>query len=197
MVTSMIHRPEEDSAFEWGVCDLSLMSDPPAPTISTDAFKALFRDHPAGVAVITADDGAGPVAMTVSSLVSVSADPPLLLFSGSEMSSGTAAIRRAETVVVHFLSSEDLWLAELGARRGADRFGTDVDWVRLPSGEPCYPGVRAWALGRITRRLDAGTAVVFVIEVIETGPIPEDGPAPLVYHDRAWHALGEASRVGH
>lgn len=51
--------------------------------VSADDFKFAFRHHPAGVAVVTADAGDGPVAMTVSSLSSVAIAPPTLVFSAS------------------------------------------------------------------------------------------------------------------
>ena len=63
-------------------------------SLSPDEFKAAFRGHPAGVAVITADAG-GPVALTATSVSSVSADPPLLIFSISAQSSAAAAFARA------------------------------------------------------------------------------------------------------
>ena len=68
-------------------------------SLSADEFKALFRGHPGGVAVITADAGEGPVALTASSVVSVSAEPPLLIFSVSALSSASEVLSRAETVV--------------------------------------------------------------------------------------------------
>ena len=61
--------------------------------ITPDELKALFRGHPAGVAVITADDGTGPVGMTASSVFSVSVAPPLVVFSASALSSSTPTLR--------------------------------------------------------------------------------------------------------
>ena len=77
-------------------------------SLSADDFKALFRGHPGGVAVITADAGEGPVALTVSSVVSVSAEPPLPIFSVSALSSASDVLSRAETVVVHLLDAHDV-----------------------------------------------------------------------------------------
>jgi len=54
------------------------------PHPMTEHFREAFRRHPAGVAVITADPGDRPVAMTVSSLISVSAAPPIVAFSLSQ-----------------------------------------------------------------------------------------------------------------
>ncbi len=117
-------------------------------------FIHAFRYHPAGVAIVTADDGSGPVAMTVSSVSSVSIDPPTLVFSASSKSSSTPTIRNADTVVVHMLASDQVTLAKLGARSRSDRFGCDVEWGRLPTGEPYYPHANAWIRGRVTQQVD-------------------------------------------
>ena len=92
------------------------------PSLASDDFKALFRGHPGGVAVITAQAGESPVALTATSVASVSADPPLLIFSISAQSSSAAVFARAETVVVHLLDANDLEVAQLGATTGVDRF---------------------------------------------------------------------------
>lgn len=175
--------------------DLSLVpSSHPSP-LSPEEFKAAFRGHPAGVAVITADDGTGPVAMTASSVFSLSAVPPLIVFSASATSSSTPTIREAESVVVHLIGADDLWLARLGATSGVDRFGDGIRWDRLPTGEPYYPGAAVRIRARIQARLDAGSAIVFVVEALEATTAQDAARTPLVYHDRTWHRLGEGSRA--
>lgn len=173
--------------------------DPEA--LEPEEFKAVFRNHPAGVAIITADAGDGPVAMTVTSLFSVSAEPPLMVFSASDASSSTPTIRAAATVVVHLPGAEHLDLAKLAATSGVDRF-PDGTWARLPTGEPMYPGVHAWIRGRIVNRLDAGTSTIFVVEGISasapTAGSPEadaEAARPLVYHNRTWHELDHRSKL--
>ena len=69
--------------------------------LSAAEFKLAFRHHAAGVAVVTADAGDGPVGITVSSLFSVSAEPPLMVFSISNSSSSAPTVLRAESLVVH------------------------------------------------------------------------------------------------
>ena len=81
--------------------------------------------------MITADAGDGPVAMTASSVFSVSAEPPVLVFSISDMSSAAPTILSADTLVVHMLSAENLNLALLGAASGVDRFADTSLWARL------------------------------------------------------------------
>lgn len=41
-----------------------------------ETFRHAFRRHPAGVAILTARGQNGPVALTISSLISVSVEPP-------------------------------------------------------------------------------------------------------------------------
>lgn len=166
--------------------------------VSADDFKFAFRHHPAGVAVVTADAGDGPVAMTVSSLSSVAIAPPTLVFSASPLSSATPTIRKAETVVVHLLASDQVELARLASTSGADRFGDAVDWNRLPTGEPYYPGATEWLRGRIISRLDVNGSTLVVVEAIQAKPreeVEHEDRLPLVYHNRTWHSLGEHSAL--
>lgn len=168
------------------------------PRLDADAFRYAFRNHPAGVAVITADAGDGPVAMTVSSVASVSIAPPTLVFSASGRSSSTPTLRRADTVVVHLLAADQVHLARLGARSGVERFGADVEWERLPTGEPYYPTANAWLRGRIVERLDVHDSTLVVVEAIEAGGGDGHRPGvakPLVYHDRTWYALTQAAAL--
>lgn len=176
-----------------------MVGDPTQEHCSDAEFIHAFRHHPAGVAIVTADDGSGPVAMTVSSVASVAIDPPTLVFSASSRSSSTPTIRNAETVVVHLLASDHVELAELGSRSGSERFGDRVEWGRLPTGEPYYPKANAWIRGRVTQKIDVHGSTLIIVEALETKPEDEDEdavePSPLVYHNRRWFILNEKSAL--
>ena len=165
------------------------------PDLLSDAFKDAFRRHPAGVAIITADPGDRPVAMTVSSLISVSASPPVVAFSLSSRSAASQAVLDAQSVVIHLLQFGDLDLAKLGATSGANRFGPDVDWERLPSGEPRYSKVETWFRARILSTMPVDGATIVAAELVEgQAASAQDAPDAdtLVYCDRRWHRLGNA-----
>jgi flavin reductase (DIM6/NTAB) family NADH-FMN oxidoreductase RutF len=166
----------------------------PTGALSADEFKAAFREHPAGVAVITATADGERVALTATSVASVSADPPLIMFSVSALSSSTPTILKAETVVIHLLNSDQLPIAKLGATHGVDRFADASIWSTFESGEPYFHTVRAWIRGRTLSRTPAGGSAVILVEAIEAKVVDESHP-PLVYHDRTWHALGQHSRI--
>jgi flavin reductase (DIM6/NTAB) family NADH-FMN oxidoreductase RutF len=163
--------------------------------LSPDDFKRAFRHHAAGVAVVTADAGEGPVGITASSLFSVSAEPPLMVFSISDRSSSAPTIRRAETLVVHLLGSRQLDIARLCSTSGVDRFADTTIWRRLPTGEPHFPDVPVWIRGRVINRMGAGESTVIAIHALEAGYAELEDTEPLVYHNRTWHALGDASRL--
>ena len=118
-------------------------------TLSPEEFKRAFRNHPAGVAVITADPGDGPVGLTATSVFSVSAEPPLFVFSISSASSSAPALARADTVVVvHLLGAHQLDAARLFATSGVDRFRPiRTPWSRLETGEPFLRGTGSWLPG--------------------------------------------------
>lgn len=166
--------------------------------LTPQEFKFAFRQHPAGVAVITADAGDGPIGLTATSVFSVSAEPPLLVFSIANDSSSAPAIARAETVVVHLLEAEQLEIAELCATSGIDRFADTSIWDRLITGEPYFPAVHTWIRGRVIDRMAAGSSTVVAVHALQTrlhAPDEVHEGHPLVYHNRTWHRLGDDSRI--
>ncbi len=174
---------------------LAIPHDEPLPP---DEFKRVFRGYPGGVTVITADAGQGPVALTATSVASVSADPPLIVFSVSALSSSLPTFSRADTVVIHMIGPENLQLAVLAATGGADRFADRDAWTRLTTGEPLYLGVDIWVRARIAHRLDAGNSKLIVVHALQAGFAAPDEAVPdeaLVYRNRTWHRIGAHSRL--
>jgi flavin reductase (DIM6/NTAB) family NADH-FMN oxidoreductase RutF len=194
-MTNETHIPGTDEAL---APDAALETDP----LSSEDFRAAFRNHAAGVAVVTADPGDGPVGMTATSVFSVSATPPLLVFSVSDLSSATPGILSSESLVVHLLGADQADIAKRFATSGIDRFADTSTWDRLPTGEPYIPAAHAWIRGTIVNRFSAGTSTLVVVNATDAS-FPEVGsPAasaedarPLVYHNRTWHVLGEHSRL--
>lgn len=173
----------------------SLAGVPTREDISGEEFAQVFRQHPGGVAVITADSPDGPVALTATSVISVSAEPPVFAFSISHQSSTAANIRKAGSYVVHFLGSDQLAIAQLCATSGADRFADTGLWSRLPSGEPYFPSALAWLVGTQVDQLDTGAASLILVHATESKINPQTIASPLVYFNRSWHHLGEHSQV--
>lgn len=171
------------------------MSFQTSPEAISQDFRNAFRAHPAGVAIVTADDGSGPVGLTATSVSSVSADPPTIALNLSVLSRSADRIRAAEYVVVHLLNREQLDLAQLFATPGADRFGDTSLWDRLPTGEPYLLNSSVWMRGKIVGSIDINGSTLAAIELVETHVDTSFEPAPLVYCNRTWHELSEMSSV--
>lgn len=169
----------------------------PEHHVSADDFKAVFRGHPGGVALITADAGAGPVALTATSVASVNIDPPLLMFSVTTISSATSVIVKSDTVVVHLLDVDDIPLAQRGATKGIDRFGDASLWQKLPTGETAFTGARAWVRCRVINQMDASGSTVIAAEALQVSINRQvgDDSTPLAYVNREWHRLDATSRI--
>lgn len=167
-----------------------------APTVEADDFKAAFRRHAAGVALITADNGEARAALTATSVHSVSVDPNLLVFSVSDSSSSAPVLTTADHVLVHLLDADGLDLAVLGATSGIDRFADTSLWTPLATGEPLFNGALTWIRARVVSRIETGTATVVVAEAVQVSLPPEghDVP-PLVHHNRTWHRLTSDSQI--
>lgn len=159
-----------------------------------EAFKAAFAHHPAGVAIITARGPDGPVGLTASSVSSVSVVPPILGFSLQARQGSAALLAEAESFLVHLLDAENLGLARSFAVSGSPRFGADMPWEYLETGEPRLLGV-----GRVLRavplaRIKAGPALVFNAAVVDV--LGHEGTGgPLVYHRRRFHELNDRSAL--
>ncbi len=175
-------------------------SSVPTPgTVAADRFKAAFRHHAAGVAVVAADVDGVPHALTASSVTSVSADPAVLLFSVASATATGRALAEAPSAVVHLLTAGDLPLARRCADPTTDRFADLSSWERLATGEPAFLGPRILLRGEVCERLPFGDATVIVLAVTDIIDRRSDAtglPSPLAYVDRTWHGLGPTSAIG-
>ncbi|WP_263118226.1 flavin reductase family protein [Cellulomonas sp. RIT-PI-Y] len=156
------------------------------PQLTPEQYKSVFRQHAAGVAVVTLLGDDGPVGFTATSVISVSADPPLLAFSIDSGSSSWPALSRARTLVVGFLANDQAELSGRFAARGVDRFAAG-GWSSLDTGEPVLDGVQSWVRGRVVQRTPVGTSYLVSVRALSHAARPE--AEPLVYRDRAYYGL--------
>lgn len=155
-------------------------------TASPDLLRSVFRQHAAGVAVITAA-GDAPVGFTATSLNSVAAEPPLISFGVGTSSSSWPVVAEAEHIGVHILGEHQQELAATFARSGADRFGPSTDWRNGPEGVPLLGGVLAWLVCRVVARIPAGDHHIVIAQAVVGDPA--GGGRPLVYHQGRFTAL--------
>ena len=146
-----------------------------------------MRFVPHNVAVIAVDHDGNRMGVTVSSLVSLSLDPPLVGISIGKQASLYELLRAAGSFSISLLGDgqEDL----------AQRFDAGrppiVHWdgvaTRRGRFAPLIEGALGWIEARVVAEHDAGDHTFFVCEVVAV----ERGPAAsaLMYRDRSYHSL--------
>ena len=145
--------------------------------------RALFRRWPAGVSVVVAEVDGRRAALTVSSLVSLSLDPPLVGISIAEQASLHELLRGAEEWTASILAGNQEQLAQHFARSVPPLVlwnGIDVraDDARLLS------DAAGWLVARTVAEHKTGDHTFFVAEVLSV----EEGNAPdsLTYVHRSY-----------
>jgi flavin reductase len=101
---------------------------------------------PSGLVVVSARLGTGYRGLTASSLVSISADPPMVMVGLEREATTRAAIAETGTFNVSVLTRAQEFLAERFAGRAP---AVDADWREIPhrlgsNGVPLIEGCAAW-----------------------------------------------------
>jgi flavin reductase (DIM6/NTAB) family NADH-FMN oxidoreductase RutF len=107
--------------------------------VTASDFRNAMRQLTGGVSVITAGRGRDISGMTVTSVSSLSVDPPSLIVSLNRESSSWPLVKRYGFFGVNILTSDQIDIAERftgkGGLKGADRF-TGARWTTRASGVP-------------------------------------------------------------
>jgi flavin reductase (DIM6/NTAB) family NADH-FMN oxidoreductase RutF len=161
---------------------LSVVPDPVQERpVDADTYRSIFRRHAAGVVVITADAGHGPVGFTATSLVSVSLQPPLVSFAISTKASSWPTINAAKSLAINFLDAGQVDLAGRFATSGIDRFAAPTRWSRLGTGEPVLDDAPSYLRGLVEHRFGVGDHHIIVARLAVHAE--RRTHEPLLYHD--------------
>jgi flavin reductase (DIM6/NTAB) family NADH-FMN oxidoreductase RutF len=111
--------------------------------VSADHFRGAMRHLAGGVSVITVGRGKDITGMTVTSVSSLSVEPPTLIVSINRESSSWPLLKRHGFFGVNILTADQLDVAERftgkGGLKGADRFA-GAQWTTRVSGVPLLVG---------------------------------------------------------
>jgi flavin reductase (DIM6/NTAB) family NADH-FMN oxidoreductase RutF len=114
--------------------------------VSSADFRNAMRRLTGGVSVITAGRGRDISGMTVTSVSSLSAEPPALIVSVNRSASSWPLIQRHGFFGVNILNADQLDIAERftgkGGLKGAERFA-GAEWFTRASGVPLLSGALA------------------------------------------------------
>lgn len=151
--------------------------------LTPDELKSIFRHHPGGVTLVSVPHAEGPRAYTASSVISVSADPPMVAFSVDASSSFFRAVDEADSVAVSFLTEQQDHVARAHAHR-TPKPHERPQWTTLATGESVVTDGLAWLRGEIVQRIPVGGSRLIIVQAT-AGEVGEGDP--LVYFDRRYH----------
>ncbi len=157
------------------------------PTLS-EALRTAMRHWASGVAVVTSRLGEHQHGMTVSSFISVSLEPPLVLVSLAQASRTHALVRESGVFAVSLLSSEQEAVSNRFAGQipdTEDRFA-GLETAALETGAPLLVGSLAWIDCQLEQQVAAGSHSLFIGRVLA---VRRFGGQPLLYYDRAYRRL--------
>jgi flavin reductase (DIM6/NTAB) family NADH-FMN oxidoreductase RutF len=114
--------------------------------VTSGDFRKAMRQLTCGVSVVTAGRGRDISGMTVTSVSSLSVDPPALIVSINRESSSWPLLKRYGFFGVNILTPDQIDIAERftgkGGLKGADRFA-GAGWMTRASGVPLLVGALA------------------------------------------------------
>jgi flavin reductase (DIM6/NTAB) family NADH-FMN oxidoreductase RutF len=151
-------------------------------------FRDVIARLPAGVVVVSARLETGYRGLTASSLVSISADPPMVLVGLEREATTRAAVIEGKAFNVSVLSRAQEFIAERFAGRAP---AVDAAWREIPhrlgtNGIPLIEGCTAWLECSLVAVHEAGDHDIVIgrVEVAVQG-----AGDPLILWDRSFWTL--------
>ena len=156
---------------------------------SPSAFIEAMATAATPVSIVTTDGPAGRFGITVSAVVSVSAEPPTVLVCINQRSPAVAAIDGNGVFCVNMLGADQSRLANCFAGRPDDGEAFDFglgDWREATSGAPVLQGAVASFDCALENSSDAGTHRIVTGRVLRAHASERQ---PLAYSRRAYRVL--------
>lgn|SRR6185437_5693978 len=144
--------------------------------VMSDDFRGAMRHLAGGVSVITAGRGKDITGMTVTSVSSLSVEPPTLIVSVNRGASSWPVLKRYGVFGINILAAGQLEIAERfsgkDGLKGAERFA-GARWITRRSGAPLLAGALAaidCAVEETIERHSHAIVIGRVLDVQASGP---------------------------
>lgn len=157
-------------------------------TVTADEFKNVMSRVAATITIVTATGDDGPVGLTVSAFMSVSADPPIVLVCIDKSTESLQGMLDAEGFTVNVMPESAGDEAMLFATHGADKFGESQwsDAAVAQAGPVLGSALAHLECTTIDRREVGDHWVIYAqVEAAAAGEVA----APLIWHDRGFAKL--------
>ena len=158
--------------------------------VTSGDFRNAMRQLTGGVSVITAGRGRDISGMTVTSVSSLSVDPPALIVSINRESSSWPLVKRYGFFGINILTSDQLDIAERftgkGGLKGAERFA-GAHWMTRASGVPLLADALAAIDCEVEDIVERHSHAIIIGRVLDV--MVSARTAALVYWQRQYVAI--------
>jgi flavin reductase (DIM6/NTAB) family NADH-FMN oxidoreductase RutF len=156
-------------------------------------FKSLMADMPSSVTIITAwDESKRPLGATLSAVMSLSMDPPMMVAAFDARSATLGALQVGRPFLIHVLGERQEELAARFAGKGADKFD-GIEWGVGLRGLPQIAGAVGVIACEVADLVPGGDHRL-VLGAVRSLNHPRK-VEPLVYHRRALRTLDTRALV--
>ena len=156
--------------------------------VEAGRFREAMRRMASGVSVITTDGPAGRFGVTVSSMCSLSLEPPSVLACVHHMSPALQAVIENGVFCANVLCFEQAHISDSFAGRMVelrdDKFAC-AEWHALKTGAPALRDALIAFDCRLSHQAEFGTHRILMGTVVDL--VARDG-SPLIYSDRAYRS---------
>jgi flavin reductase (DIM6/NTAB) family NADH-FMN oxidoreductase RutF len=155
--------------------------------VDAQTFRDVMACLAMPVTVITALDPAGtPHGATIGSVVSLSVEPPLVMFALGRTIRAYRPLREAARFCVSVLGADQQETAERFTGDPATRFAANVI---IEQGVPAVDGALGWLICDRHTLVDAGDHTVVIGRVRNARRAADNPVGPLLYHERHYHRV--------
>src|SRR5262245_36115085 len=169
--------------------EIDLLEDEfPADGGLQERFRAAMRGTASGVAVLATDGSAGRAGVTVSTLCSLSLEPPSVIACVHRDSRALGRIMSNKLFAANVLAEDQREIAEIFAEPNLGfeiRFALGA-WQTLSTGAPVLEGAIASFDCRLASTFDFGSHRILIGEVVE---LAARQTTPLVYSGRMFQRI--------
>lgn len=155
---------------------------------NSQIFRLVMSQFATGVACVTARTPEGLLGLTINSLVSVSLEPPLILFCLKKTSSSLPYFKARKAFIINILSEDQ--------EEVASSFANPLlrDWRLITlgetvSGQPVIQGAVSYLECCPQTFYEGGDHEIILAEVTSLGV--QEGASPLIFCQRRFHGLPE------
>lgn len=169
--------------------DAMRLRPPRQPVVGNAEFRSAMAGMATTVSVVTARHGSEQIGRTVTSMLSLSMNPPTLLISIDIMSRLADLIAKTGGFSLALLADDQAEVADAFAGRvePEERFNTG-QWSQWHSGHPMLLGAVTALDCDVIGAIETGTHVLFAGAVIEAETTT--GRSPLLWQRHGYHAVG-------